>query len=64
LLGGGGITGSAVGDTGSSRGMTVYRLTGWPICPIAIPPHDPGSEGDRGTGDIQEKPARITNRSE
>jgi hypothetical protein len=29
--GGGGLTGSAVGDTGSSRGMTVYLLTGSPI---------------------------------
>jgi hypothetical protein len=35
LLGGGGLTGSAVGDTGSSRGMTVYLLTGSPICPTA-----------------------------
>jgi hypothetical protein len=31
LLGGGGLTGSAVGETGSSRGMTVYLLTGSPI---------------------------------
>jgi hypothetical protein len=35
LLGGGGLTGSAVGDTGSSRGMTVYLLTGSPICATA-----------------------------
>jgi len=32
---GGGITGSRVGETGSSRGMTVYLLTGSPICPTA-----------------------------
>src|SRR6266700_5399101 len=35
LLGGGGLTGSRVGDTGSSRGMTVYLLTGSPICATA-----------------------------
>ncbi len=29
--GGGGVTGSRVGDTDSSRGMTVYLLTGSPI---------------------------------
>ena len=29
---GGGPTGSRVGDTGSSRGMTVYLLMGCPIC--------------------------------
>jgi hypothetical protein len=33
--GGGRVTGSRVGDTGSSRGMTVYLLTGSPICPTA-----------------------------
>ncbi len=32
---GGGVTGSRVGDTGSPRGMTVYLLTGSPICPTA-----------------------------
>jgi hypothetical protein len=32
LLGGGGVTGSGVGDTGSSSGMIVYLLTGCPIC--------------------------------
>jgi len=38
LLGGGGITGSEVGDTGSSSGTTVYLLTGCPICATADPP--------------------------
>jgi hypothetical protein len=33
LLGDGGLNGSAVGDTGSSRGTTVYLLMGAPICP-------------------------------
>ncbi len=32
LLGGGGVTGSGVGDTGSSSGISVYLLTGCPIC--------------------------------
>ncbi len=31
VLGGGGLTGSSVGDTGSARGMTVYLLTDSPI---------------------------------
>jgi len=31
LFGGGGVTGSFVGDTGSSSGMTVYLVTGSPI---------------------------------
>jgi hypothetical protein len=44
LLGGGGLTGSAVGDTGSSRGMTVYLLTGSPICPTADLPLVDGQE--------------------
>jgi hypothetical protein len=35
LRGGGRVTGSRVGDTGSSRGMTVYLLTGSPICATA-----------------------------
>ncbi len=38
LLGGGGVTGSAVGDTGSFSGITVYRLIGCPICAMATPP--------------------------
>jgi hypothetical protein len=32
LLGGGGVTGSGVGDTSSSSGISVYLLTGCPIC--------------------------------
>src|SRR6266851_10257462 len=39
LRGGGGVTGSAVGDTGSSSGMIVYLLTGCPICATADPPY-------------------------
>jgi hypothetical protein len=35
FLGGGNLTGSAVGDTGSSSGMTVYLRTGSPICATA-----------------------------
>jgi len=35
LSGGDGITGSRVGDTGSSRGITVYFLIGCPICATA-----------------------------
>jgi len=38
LLGGGGVTGSEVGDTGSSSGISVYLLTGCPICATADPP--------------------------
>src|SRR6266851_7386274 len=38
LPGGGGVTGSAVGDTGSSSGTIVYLLTGCPICATADPP--------------------------
>ena len=30
-MGGSGLTGSLVGDTGSSRGITVYRFRGCPI---------------------------------
>jgi hypothetical protein len=36
--GGSGATGSCVDDTGSVRGITVYLLTGGPICAIADPP--------------------------
>src|SRR6266511_1812864 len=36
--GGGRVTGSRVGDTGSSRGMTVYLRTGSPICATADVP--------------------------
>ncbi len=35
---GGGVAGSRVDDTGSSNGMTVYLLTGCPICAMATPP--------------------------
>jgi Resolvase, N terminal domain len=35
LFGGGGVTGSLVGDTGSSSGITVYLLVGSPIWPMA-----------------------------
>src|SRR5713226_6850206 len=39
LLGGGGGTGSGVGDTGPSSGISVYLLTGCPICATADPPY-------------------------
>src|SRR5713101_6962273 len=39
LLGGGGVTGSGVGDTGSSSGISVYLLTGCPIRATADPPY-------------------------
>jgi len=39
LLGGGRVTGSGVGDTGSSSGMIVYLRTGCPICATADAPY-------------------------
>jgi len=40
LFGGGGVAGSFVGATGSSSGMTVYRLIGSPIrATVTLPAH-------------------------
>src|SRR5262249_58571955 len=39
LFGGGGVAGSFVGATGSSSGMTVYRLIGSPIRAPDAAPH-------------------------
>jgi len=40
LVGGGGVAGSFVGETGSCSGTTVYRLMGSPIWPmVTLPTH-------------------------
>jgi hypothetical protein len=63
---GGGFTGSRVGNTGSSRGMTVYLLIGCPICAIAdlpcasVPPRtDLRQPGRCRNGSVNKEGAQL-----